>query len=49
MMNSERPAFFVRHPWIFVCFAFLLLITAWSTLIVVAMKNAPQQIEVNAR
>ena len=49
MMNSERPAFFVRHPWIFVCFAFLLLIVAWSALITVAVKHAPQQIEVNAR
>ena len=48
-MNSERPSFFVRHPWIFVFLAFLLLITAWSTLITVAVKHAPQQIEVNAK
>ena len=48
-MNPERPAFFVRHPWIFVFFAFLLLITAWTALITVAVKKAPQQIEVNAK
>jgi hypothetical protein len=48
-MSTERPAFLIRHPWIFVCFAFLLLIGAWSALITVAVKHAPQQIEVNAK
>jgi hypothetical protein len=50
-MNSTdcRPAFFVRHPWLFVVFAFLLLITAWSTLIMVAMKHSPQTIEATAK
>lgn len=50
-MNSveTRPAFFVRHPWLFVLFAFLLLLGAWSTLITVALKHAPQRIEVSAQ
>ena len=47
--TDSRPAFFVRHPWLFVVFAFLLLITAWSTLIMVAMKNSPQAIETTAK
>ena len=38
--------FVSRHPWIYVVLAFLVLITAWSTLISVAVKFAPQQIEV---
>jgi hypothetical protein len=46
-MNQEpRPGFFVRHPWIFVVLAFALLIGAWTTLITVAAKHAPQAIEV---
>lgn len=48
-MTTERPSFFIRHPWIFVVLAFLLLIGAWSALIAVAVKHAPQQIEVNAK
>lgn len=49
-MNSveERPSFIVRHPWIFVALAFALLIGAWSALITVAVKHAPQQVEVKA-
>jgi len=49
MMNqpvSSRPGFFLRHPWLFVVFAFALLIGAWTTLISVAAKHAPQVIEV---
>ena len=38
-------AFFSRHPWIFVVLAFAVLIGAWSTLIALATKHAPQQIE----
>jgi hypothetical protein len=46
-MNQEpRPGFFVRHPWIFVVLAFALLIGAWTALITVASKHAPQVIEV---
>ena len=46
---ESRPAFSARHPWLFVVFAFLLLIGAWSTLIMVAMKNSPQVIETSAK
>jgi hypothetical protein len=45
----DRPAFLVRHPWLFVVLAFGLLITAWSALITIAVKHAPQQVEVNAK
>jgi hypothetical protein len=38
--------FLSRHPWLYVVFAFLLLITAWSTLISIAVKHSPQVIEV---
>jgi hypothetical protein len=39
-------AFLSRHPWIYVVLAFVLLIGAWSTLISIAMKHTPRQIEV---
>lgn len=46
-MNPDpRPAFLVRHPWIFVVLAFALLLGAWGTLITIAGKHAPQVIEV---
>ena len=38
--------FVSRHPWIYVVLAFVVLLAAWSTLISVAVKYAPQQIEV---
>ncbi len=38
-------AFLSRHPWIFVVLAFAVLIAAWSTLITLAAKHAPQPIE----
>lgn len=38
--------FIHNNPWIYVVLAFLLLVTAWSTLISVAVKYSPQQIEV---
>lgn len=37
-----------KHPWIFVVLAFLLLIGAWSALITIAVKHAPEKIEVHA-
>ena len=40
-------SFLSRNPWIYVVLAFLLLLTAWSTLITVAVKFSPQQIEVS--
>jgi hypothetical protein len=46
---ESSPGFLVRHPWLFVVFAFLVLITAWSALITVAVKCAPQQVEVNLK
>lgn len=39
-------AFVSRNPWIYVVLAFALLLGAWSTLISVAFKYSPQQIEV---
>lgn len=39
-------AFISRHPWLYIVFAFLLLLTAWSALISIAVKFSPQQIEV---
>jgi hypothetical protein len=38
-------AFLSRHPWIYVVLAFVLLIGAWSTLISIAVKHTPPQIE----
>jgi len=42
---QDQPPFIVRHPWVFVVFAFSLFLGAWSLLIVVATKAAPQRIE----
>lgn len=39
-------AFVSRNPWIYVVLAFVLLLGAWCTLISVAVKHSPQQIEV---
>jgi hypothetical protein len=39
-------SFLSRHPWIYVVLAFLILITAWSSLISIAVKHTPQVIEV---
>jgi hypothetical protein len=47
--DEPRPGFFVRHPWLFVFLAFALLCTAWSALIFVAVKQAPQVIENTAK
>lgn len=45
---SSRPGFLIRHPWLFVLFAFMLLLGAWSTLIFVAIKHAPAKVELSA-
>jgi hypothetical protein len=42
-MNSS---FLNRHPWIYIVLAFVLLISAWSALITLAVKNSPETIEV---
>ena len=34
----------MRSPWLFVVFAFVLLITAWTVLIVTAVKNRPAHV-----
>jgi len=46
---ESKPGFFVRHPWLFVFFAFALLCGAWSALIVVAIKHSPQVVETSTR
>jgi hypothetical protein len=38
-------AFFARHAWIFVVLAFAILIAKWATVITIAVKHSPQQIE----
>lgn len=43
-MKRSAPLW-VRQPWLFVAGAFLLLMAAWSTLIVVALKHAPTVLE----
>ena len=37
--------FFRKRPWILVVLAFLLLVSAWVSLIVVAEKNKPPSLE----
>lgn len=39
-------SFVSRHPWLYIVFAFVVLIAAWSMLIGIAVKHSPQQIEV---
>ena len=46
---ESRPGFLGRHPWLLVVFAFVLLLGAWSTLITIAVKSAPEKIEVGGR
>lgn len=36
------------RPWLYVTGAFLLLLAAWSSLIFIAVKHAPQQIEITS-
>lgn len=38
--------FIYRNPWVYVVLAFVVLLAAWSTLITIAVKHTPQQIEV---
>jgi hypothetical protein len=39
-------AFVYRNPWIYIVLAFVVLLAAWSTLITIAVKHSPQQVEV---
>jgi len=36
----------MKSPWVFVVSAFLLLILAWSSLILIAVRHAPERITV---
>lgn len=47
MNQNPRQPFLVRHPWILVVLAFVLLLGAWTTLITIAARHAPQVIEMN--
>jgi hypothetical protein len=38
--------FVQNNPWLYIILAFVLLLSAWSALISVAVKYSPQQIEV---
>ena len=42
-------SFMTRNPWIYIVLAFVLLLTAWSTLITVAMKYSPQAVEMSSK
>ena len=33
-----------RHPWLLVVLAFVILLTAWTSLIVVAVKHQPEKV-----
>ena len=44
-MNPIR-SFLANNPWIYVVLAFVILLTAWSTLITIAVKHSPQKIEI---
>lgn len=38
--------FIYQNPWVYIVLAFIVLLSAWSALISVAVKHSPQQIEV---
>lgn len=38
-----------KRPWLLIVFWFLLFMAAWSSLIVVAVKNRPQAVEMPPR
>jgi len=37
----------MKHTWLFVIGAFLLLITAWTSLLIVASRFSPQTVEIS--
>ena len=39
--------FFRKRPWLWIIVAFVLLIGAWTALIMIAVKNKPQSIEID--
>lgn len=46
-MSVPSPAPRSRSLWIWVILAFLVLISAWTGLILVAVRNQPEVVEVN--
>ncbi|BCX50054.1 hypothetical protein HAHE_39620 [Haloferula helveola] len=44
----KTTPFIVKHAWLFVVLAFALLLGAWSALITIAVKHAPETIEVGS-
>ncbi len=45
--DSPAPASKARfNPWLFLVAAFLLLISAWTTLIVIAVRHSPERISI---
>ena len=47
--EKPNPSIIGRHPWLMVILAFLVLLGAWSALITIAVKHAPQSIEFGQR
>lgn len=45
-MMKALFAFLSRNPWIYVVLAFVVLISAWFTIILLAVKHGPQEIDV---
>jgi uncharacterized membrane protein YdbT with pleckstrin-like domain len=45
-MIGKLTGFLNRHAWIYVVLAFLILIGAWFTIISLAVKHGPEEIEV---
>ena len=40
--KSEAGGFIARRPWLWVVLAFVVLISAWSVLFYIAIKNQPE-------
>jgi len=54
-MNATEPQSIAQNlplkrrrinPWLFLVAAFLLLISAWTTLIVIALRHSPERISI---
>lgn len=42
--SSSSLGFFASRPWLWVVFAFVVLISAWSVLFYIALNNQPEVI-----
>jgi hypothetical protein len=40
--SSSSPGFLASRPWLWVVFAFVVLISAWSVLFYIALNNQPE-------